>query len=163
MDRRRLFPIILIVFTNILGAGVILPILPLYAEGRFAGTILQITMLSTLFFGAQFIAAPVLGRLSDQIGRRPVLILSQVGTVISFILFIVAGPVGTQIDALGLDLRISGGMLMLYIARILDGITGGNITTAQAYVSDITPQEHRAQALGLIQAAFGVGFIFGPV
>jgi MFS transporter, DHA1 family, tetracycline resistance protein len=164
MDRRRLFPITLIIFTNILGAGVIIPILPLYAEGQFAGTILQVTMLSTLFFGAQFIAAPWLGRLSDQIGRRPVLILSQVGTVIAFVLFIVAGPAGKLIDGLGLALpmHITGGMLMLYIARILDGITGGNITTAQAYVSDITPQEDRAQALGLIQAAFGVGFIFGP-
>jgi MFS transporter, DHA1 family, tetracycline resistance protein len=162
MDRRRLFPIILIIFTNILGAGVIIPILPLYAEGQFAGTILQVTMLNTLFFGAQFIAAPWLGRLSDQIGRRPVLIISQIGTVLAFVLFIVAGPIGKWIDGMGLALPITGGMLMLYIARILDGITGGNITTAQAYVSDITPQEHRAQALGLIQAAFGVGFIFGP-
>src|SRR5689334_24967199 len=101
MDRRRLFPIILIIFTNILGAGVIIPILPLYAEGQFAGTILQVTMLSTLFFGAQFLAAPWLGRLSDQIGRRPVLILSQVGTVLAFVLFIVAGPAGKLIDEIG--------------------------------------------------------------
>ena len=162
MDRRRLFPIVLIVFTNILGAGVIMPILPLYAEGQFGGTILQITLLSTSFFAAQFLAAPVLGRLSDRYGRRPVLILSQIGTVLAFVLFIFAAPLGRWIDAWGLALPMTGGMIMLYVARTLDGITGGNITTAQAYVTDVTPAEHRAQGLGLLQAAFGVGFIFGP-
>jgi DHA1 family tetracycline resistance protein-like MFS transporter len=162
MDRKRLFPILLIVFTNILGAGVIMPILPLYAEGQFGGTILQITLLSTSFFAAQFLAAPWLGRLSDRYGRRPVLIMSQIGTVLAFILFILAGPLGQVIDSWGLALPMSGGMIMLYVARILDGITGGNITTAQAYVTDVTPEEHRAQGLGLVQAAFGVGFIFGP-
>ena len=162
MDRKRLFPILLIIFTNILGAGVILPILPLYAEGQFGGTVLQITLLSTSYFGAQFLAAPWLGRLSDRFGRRPVLIASQVGTVMAFILFILAGPLGRWIDAWGLALPMTGGMIMLYVARILDGITGGNITTAQAYVSDVTTSEDRAQGLGLLQAAFGVGFIFGP-
>jgi DHA1 family tetracycline resistance protein-like MFS transporter len=162
MDRKRLFPILLIVFTNILGAGVILPILPLYAEGQFGGTILQITLLSTSFFAAQFLAAPWLGRLSDRHGRRPVLIVSQIGTVLAFMLFIFAGPLGRVIDSWGLALPMSGGMIMLYVARTLDGITGGNITTAQAYVADVTPEEHRAQGLGLVQAAFGVGFIFGP-
>jgi len=162
MDRKRLFPILLIVFTNILGAGVILPILPLYAEGQFGGTILQITLLSTSFFAAQFLAAPWLGRLSDRHGRRPVLIVSQIGTVLAFMLFILAAPLGKVIDAWGLALPMSGGMIMLYVARTLDGITGGNITTAQAYVTDVTPAEQRAQGLGLVQAAFGVGFIFGP-
>jgi DHA1 family tetracycline resistance protein-like MFS transporter len=162
MDRKRLFPILLIVFTNILGGGVILPILPLYAEGQFNGTILQITLLSTSFFAAQFLAAPWLGRLSDRFGRRPVLIVSQMGTVLAFLLFILAGPLGQRIDSWGLALPLSGGMIMLYVARTLDGITGGNITTAQAYISDVTPEEHRAQGLGLLQAAFGVGFIFGP-
>jgi len=162
MDRKRLFPILLIVFTNILGAGVILPILPLYAEGEFGGTILQITLLSTSFFAAQFLAAPWLGRLSDRYGRRPVLIASQIGTVAAFILFIFAGPLGKGIDSWDLGLPMSGGMIMLYVARILDGITGGNITTAQAYITDVTPEERRAQGLGLVQAAFGAGFIFGP-
>jgi DHA1 family tetracycline resistance protein-like MFS transporter len=162
MDRKRLFPILLIVFTNILGGGVILPILPLYAEGQFSGTILQITLLSTSFFAAQFLAAPWLGRLSDRFGRRPVLIVSQMGTVLAFLLFIFAAPLGQGIDAWGLSLPMSGGMVMLYVARTLDGITGGNITTAQAYISDVTPDEHRAQGLGLVQAAFGAGFIFGP-
>ena len=162
LDKKRLYPILLIVFTNILGSGVILPILPLYAEGQFGGTILQITLLSTSYFAAQFVAAPWLGRLSDRIGRRPVLMVSQFGTVLAFLLFILAGPLGRAIDGLGLAVPMSGGMIMLYIARILDGITGGNITTAQATISDLTTQEERAQGLGLLQAAFGVGFIFGP-
>jgi DHA1 family tetracycline resistance protein-like MFS transporter len=161
-DWRKLFSILLIIFTNILGSGVILPILPLYAEGEFGGTILQVTLLSTAYFAAQFVAAPVLGRLSDQHGRRPILMVSQLGTVVAFILFIFAGPLGRIIESWGLPLPITGGMAMLYIARILDGITGGNITTAQAYISDVTAEEDRAHGLGLLQGAFGVGFIFGP-
>jgi DHA1 family tetracycline resistance protein-like MFS transporter len=162
MNSRRLLPIILIIFVNILGAGVILPILPLYAEGHFRATVLQVTLLSTAFFAAQFIAAPWLGHLSDRYGRRPILMVSQAGTVLAFVIFIFAGPLGDRIDALPLALPVTGGLLMLFAGRILDGITGGNITTAQAYVSDVTPPQHRAQALGLIQAAFGAGFVFGP-
>jgi DHA1 family tetracycline resistance protein-like MFS transporter len=162
MELKRLFPILLVIFTNILGAGVIMPILPLYAEGEFGGTVLQITLLSTAFFAAQFFAAPLLGRLSDRVGRRPVLLISQLGTILAFILFIFAGSLGQKLDSMAPWLPLTGGMTMLYVARILDGITGGNITTAQAYVSDITEQEHRAHGLGLLQGAFGVGFIFGP-
>ncbi len=162
MDRTRLIPIFAIVFTNILGAGVILPILPLLAEGEFGASALQATTLAAVFFGAQFVAAPWLGRLSDRIGRRPVLIFSQLGTVFSFILFIFAGPLGQVIDGWNLPLSVSGGLIMLYVARTLDGITGGNITTAQAYITDISTPQTRAQALGIISAAFGMGFIFGP-
>jgi DHA1 family tetracycline resistance protein-like MFS transporter len=162
MNFKRLFPILLIIFTNILGAGVILPILPLYAEGQFGGTIPQVTLLSTAYFAAQFVAAPLLGRASDRVGRRPILLVSQIGTVLAFILFIFAGPLGARIDRLLSAPGISGGMIMLYIARILDGLTGGNITTAQAYVSDITSEDERAHGLGMLQGAFGVGFIFGP-
>lgn len=166
LDWKQLFPILLIIFTNILGAGVILPILPLYAEGQFSGTVLQVTLLSSVYFGAQFVAAPWLGRLSDRYGRKPILIVSQMGTVLAFILFIFAGPLGKAIDGLGLGvgqgLTLTGGMLMLFIARGVDGITGGNITTAQAYVSDISTDENRTQSLGMLQAAFGAGFIFGP-
>lgn len=98
MDYKRLFPILLIVFTNILGAGVIMPILPLYAEGQFNGAVIQITLLSSAFFAAQFLAAPILGRLSDRYGRRPVLIISQIGTVLAFIIFIFSIPLGQWID-----------------------------------------------------------------
>ncbi len=159
---RRLLPILLVIFTNILGAGVILPILPLYAEGAFGGTIFQVTLLSTAYFAAQFLAAPYLGRLSDRIGRRPVLLISQLGTILAFVLFIFAGPLGLVLDRMLAWLPLSGGMVMLYVARILDGLTGGNITTAQAYVSDVTEEHERAHGLGLLQGAFGVGFIFGP-
>jgi DHA1 family tetracycline resistance protein-like MFS transporter len=158
MELKRLYPILLIIFVNILGSGVIMPVLPLYAEGQFGGTVLQITLLSTAFFAAQFFAAPWLGRLSDRVGRRPVLLISQVGTVLAFILFIFAGPLGEIIDGSLSGLPMTGGMTMLYLARILDGITGGNITTAQAYISDITDEENRAHGLGLLQGAFGVGF-----
>lgn len=162
MDRRRIIPIFVIVFTNILGSGVILPILPLVAEGQFGATALQATTLAAVFFAAQFVAAPWLGRLSDRYGRRPVLIVSQIGTVLSFIMFSLAGPLGRMLDGTGLEMSISGGLIILYLARLLDGITGGNITTAQAYITDISTEETRAQALGTISAAFGMGFIFGP-
>ncbi len=159
---KKLFPIMLILFTNILGAGVILPVLPLYAQGQFKGTIPQITLLASAFFGAQFLAAPWLGRLSDRYGRRPILMVSQLGTVLAFIIFVFAGPLGSVVDKAFVGLPLTGGMLMLFAARILDGITGGNITTAQAYVRDITSEEERTQGLGLLQAAFGAGFVFGP-
>ncbi|MCB9422219.1 MAG: MFS transporter [Ardenticatenaceae bacterium] len=162
MDRRRIIPIFVIVFTNILGSGVILPILPLVAEGQFGATALQATTLAAVFFAAQFIAAPWLGRLSDRYGRRPILILSQIGTVLSFVMFSLAAPLGRVIDGTGFSIGISGGLFILYLARLLDGITGGNITTAQAYITDISSEETRAQALGTISAAFGMGFIFGP-
>ncbi|MCB8965961.1 MAG: MFS transporter [Ardenticatenaceae bacterium] len=162
MDRKRIIPIFAVVFTNILGAGVILPILPLLAEGEFQATALQATTLSAVFFAAQFVAAPWLGRISDRVGRRPVLIVSQIGTVLSFILFIFAAPLGRMIDGWGISLGITGGLFMLYVARLLDGITGGNITTAQAYIADVSTPQTRAQALGMISAAFGLGFIFGP-
>lgn len=163
MDRRRLITIFLIVFTNILGAGVILPVLPLYAEGQMGATAFQATALNTAYWAALFLAAPWLGRLSDTYGRRPVLIASQLGTVLSFIMLIFATQLGAGLENAGIRLGISGALLVAYLARTLDGITGGNITTAQAYITDISTPETRAQALGTISAAFGLGFIFGPV
>lgn len=163
MDRKRLYLILLIIFTNILGAGMILPILPLTAVNRFGGTFFQAALLATAYFGAQFFAAPWLGRLSDLHGRRPILIISQIGTVLAFLLFVFAGPLGVLLETVGLVVpTISGGLLMMFVARILDGITGGNITTARAYITDITSPETRTQSLGLLSAAFGLGFIFGP-
>lgn len=159
---KKIYPLMLILFTNILGAGVIFPILPLYAEGSFGGSVTQITLLASAFFGAQFVAAPWLGKLSDRYGRRPVLLVSQVGTVLAFVIFIFAGELGAAVDGLGLSLPLTGGMLMLFAGRILDGITGGNITAAQAYVADVTDEEERARGLGLLQAATGAGFVFGP-
>ena len=145
MDR-RLLTILLVVFVGIAGASLILPILPLYAERQFGLTPEWNTLLNTAFFGAQFLAGPYLGRLSDKYGRVPVLIVSQVGTAISFLMIAFAPTAG-----------------WLFAARILDGITGGNIIVAQAYIIDITPPEKRTQALGYIFATFGLGFMFGPV
>ncbi|MCA9939345.1 MAG: MFS transporter [Anaerolineales bacterium] len=163
MDRRRLIAIFMIVFTNVLGGGVILPILPLLAEGQMGATAFQATALNTAYWAASFLAAPVLGRLSDIFGRRPVLIISQIGTVLSFVMFIFAGQMGAGLENAGLRLGISGALFVAYLARTLDGLTGGNITTAQAYITDISTPETRAQALGTLSAGFGLGFIFGPV
>ncbi|MBK6768319.1 MAG: MFS transporter [Ardenticatenales bacterium] len=142
---RRLLTILAIVFVNIVGAGMVLPTLPLFAKERFAISPIVNTLLVTSFFAAQFVAAPILGRWSDRIGRLPVLVVSQIGTALSFVL-----------------LGFAFAPWVLFVSRILDGVTGGNITVAQAYVTDITPRERRTQALGLIFAAFGMGFIVGP-
>ena len=144
MDR-RLLTILLIVFVQMLGASMIMPILPLYALRRFDMSPQVITLMGTAFFAAQMIAGPFLGRASDKYGRVPILIISQIGTAISF-LMIAFAPSSS----------------VLFAARILDGITGGNIIVAQAYITDITPKERRTEALGIIYAAFGLGFIFGP-
>jgi len=144
MDR-RLLTILLIVFVQLVGASMVNPILPLYAQSEFSMEPQVITLLLTAFFAAQFIAGPFIGRLSDQQGRLPVLIISQIGTVIAFVMIALAQSTET-----------------LFVARVLDGITGGNIIVAQAYITDIFPEEKRTQALGYIFAAFGLGFIVGP-
>ncbi len=162
MNIKRLVPALVIVFANLIGATIILPILPLFAVDQLGGTPFQAVLLDTAYYGAKFIAAPFLGRWSDRYGRRPILIISQSGTIFSFVLFILALPLGRLIDDAGLSLGVSGGLLMLYVARLLDGATGGNTIIAQAYVSDITSDDDRTQALGLLAASLGVGFIFGP-
>ncbi len=142
---RRLVTILLIVFVQMLGAAMILPILPLYAQREFDLSPQVIALLTTSFFAAQFVAGPFLGRLSDKRGRIPVLILSQIGTVISFVM-----------------LASAQNAWVLFLARILDGITGGNIIVAQAYITDVTPREKRTESLGYIFAVFGLGFVIGP-
>lgn len=164
MVKRRVFLIFFIVFTNLLGAGVVIPTLPLYAKGHFGANAVDAGYFTGLFYVAQLLAAPWLGRLSDRIGRRPVLVGSQLGTVASFMLFIFAGPIGRWLTGNHLTFGMSVGLVILYLARALDGITGGNITTAQAYLTDITHDEaERTQALGYVRAAFGLGLVFGPV
>ncbi len=144
IDRRQ-FTILMIVFVQMVGASMILPILPIYARRQFAMSEEVVTLLFSSFFLAQFLAGPWLGRLSDIHGRLPILIISQIGTVISFAL-----------------IGIAPGVAWLFFARILDGITGGNIVVAQAYMTDITPHKERTQALGYIFAAFGAAFTVGP-
>ncbi len=143
---KRLVTILLIVFVQMVGAGMILPILPLYAKNEFSMSATEVSLLVASFYAAQFIGGPILGRWSDRAGRVPVLIVSQIGTVIAFVAF-----------------GLASAPWMLFAARLFDGLTGGNIVVAQAYVTDVTPKEHRARALGLILAMFGLAFFVGPV
>ena len=139
------FPIFMIVFVDVLGLGLTLPVLPLFAQNQLGAEAWQITTLTSVFFTAQFFAAPALGRWSDRLGRRPVLVLSQAGT---FAALLITG--------------LAPSMIFLYLARLIDGATGGNISVAQAYLSDITDERNRARGLGTVNAAFGLGFVFGP-
>lgn len=145
MNRRRVIILFSIVFANFLGGTVVLPTLPLYTQRNFSASPQTISLLLASFFIAQFLAAPVLGRLSDRHGRLPILLISQIGTFFSFIML---GAAQT--------------LPVLFAARILDGITGGNMVVAQAYITDITPRKQRTQGLGIIFAAFGLGYIVGP-
>lgn len=144
MKNKPLASIFLIVFINLLGFGLILPLLPYYAES-FGASDTMIGILVASYAAAQLVGAPLLGRLSDKFGRRPILLLSLFGTLISFLL-----------------LGFAKTLVLLFIARIFDGITGGNISVAQAYIADVTTEKDRAKGLGMIGAAFGLGFIFGP-
>lgn len=141
---RPLFVIFLTVFVNLIGFGIIIPVLPFYAQ-TFGASPLVIGLLFAAFSVCQLVAAPLLGDLSDHYGRRPVLIFSLAGTVVSFVM-----------------LAAAQSLTMLFLARIVDGLSGGNVSTARAYVADITKPEDRARAYGLIGAAFGLGFILGP-
>jgi DHA1 family tetracycline resistance protein-like MFS transporter len=141
---RPLLIIFLTIFVNLVGFGIIIPLLPFYAE-TFGASPVAIGLLFAVFSLSQLIAAPVIGDLSDRYGRRPVLIISLAGTVVSFVM-----------------MALAQSLQMLFIARIVDGLSGGNISTARAYVADITQPKDRARAYGLIGAAFGLGFILGP-
>jgi len=145
VDRKKVITIFLIVFVNFMGASIVQPVLPLYAGNRFGASPETISLLLASFFAAQFLAAPVLGRISDRRGRLPVLIVSQIGTFISFLI-----------------LGGAESLTVLFLGRILDGITGGNVIVAQAYLTDIAPRKQRTQALGVVFSAFGLGYILGP-
>ena len=141
---RPLLIIFLTIFVNLVGFGIIIPLLPFYAE-TFGASPLVIGLLFAVFSLCQLVAAPALGDLSDRWGRRPVLIFSLAGTVVSFVMLAMAHSIA-----------------MLFAARVVDGLSGGNISTARAYVADVTEPKDRSRAYGLIGAAFGLGFIFGP-
>ncbi|HUV26021.1 MAG TPA: MFS transporter [Anaerolineales bacterium] len=144
MNNRKLITLFLIVFIDLLGFSIILPLLPFYAE-TFGATPIQIGFLVASYAAAQLIGAPLLGRLSDRFGRKPVLLISLGGTFIGFLI-----------------LGFANSLWMLFLSRILDGFTGGNISVAQAYITDVTDESNRAKGLGLLGAAFGLGFIIGP-
>jgi len=141
---KRLGWVILFVFIDVLGFSLILPLLPYYAEEFSASpSLIGLLLTANAFF--QMISAPVLGKLSDNFGRRPLLIICICGTVVSFYL-----------------LGAATSIPQLFFSRILDGLLGGNISLAQAYISDVTTQNDRTKALGFVGAAFGFGFIIGP-
>jgi DHA1 family tetracycline resistance protein-like MFS transporter len=162
MKNSRLLTIFLIVFIDLLGFSLILPLLPYYAE-TYGATPFIVGLLVASYAAAQLIGAPLLGRLSDRIGRRPVLLLSVAGTCAGFLLLGFADPLGRLLADLIAPEAVNAIILgLLFFSRILDGLTGGNITVAQAYITDVTDDQNRAKGLGLIGAAFGLGFIIGP-
>lgn len=144
MKNKALLSIFLIVFIDLLGFSLILPLLPYYAL-QFGANDAVVGLLVAVYAAAQMISAPLWGRLSDRIGRRPVLLISIIG---AFLIFLILG--------------FANSLWVLFASRILAGIFGGNISVAQAYISDVTDQKNRARGLGLIGAAFGLGFIIGP-
>src|SRR5262249_4658721 len=141
---RRLLVIVLTLVVNLIGFGIMIPLLPLYTKS-FGASEQVIGLVIATFSLCQLVASPALGALSDRWGRRPVLVLSLIGTVVSFVM-----------------LALSRSIPMLFAARLVDGLSGGNISTARAYIADITTEDERAKAYGLIGAAFGVGFVLGP-
>lgn len=145
LDFKRVLPIFVIVLVGLLGLTIIIPLLPLYATS-FGANPFVIGLLGATYPLMQFIGAPILGRLSDRYGRKPVLIISQLGTLAGFLL-----------------LGVANALPLLFLSRIIDGLSGANISTAQAAISDSTTEKTRTQGLGLIGAAFGLGFIIGPI
>ena len=143
--RSPLFVLFLTVFIDLVGFGIVIPVLPLYAE-NFHATPMTIGWLTGVYSGMQIIFTPILGKLSDRFGRRPVLLVSIAGTAVGFAL-----------------MGMAQSLTLLFVARILAGITGGNISIPQAYIADVTAPEKRSRAMGLIGAAFGLGFTFGPL
>jgi MFS transporter, DHA1 family, tetracycline resistance protein len=146
MKRSPLLVIFVTVFIDLVGFGIVIPVLPYYVEGtKFNASTRMVGLLFASYSVMQLICSPILGRLSDKYGRRPILFISLLGTSLGFFI-----------------MGIAWTLWMLFLGRLIDGITGGNISTAYAYVADITTPENRAKGMGVIGAAFGMGFTFGP-
>jgi len=144
MLRSPLLPIFLTVFVDVLGLTLMLPLLPFYTE-HFGGSPTTVGLLIASYAFCQLISGPILGRISDRVGRKPVLLVSQAGTFAAFLM-----------------IGFSNGLVMLFIGRMIDGLTAGNLSIAQAYISDVTRPENRTRAFALIGIAFGSGFLIGP-
>ena len=150
MKKPSLLVIFLTVFLDLVGFGIVLPLLPIFAKTLEASGFV-IGLLMAAYSAMQFIFAPVWGRLSDRIGRRPVLLFSTAGAAISYVIF-----------AMGSGQEGKTALVLLFASRLFAGVCGANITVAQAYIADITPPEERSKKMGLVGMAFGLGFIFGP-
>ncbi|HCM84009.1 MAG TPA: MFS transporter [Alphaproteobacteria bacterium] len=142
--RRALLLVFFTIFLDILGFGILVPVIPFLVQ-PFDSSALIIGLLTVSFSISQFIAAPILGVMSDRWGRRPVLLISILGAALAYAAFGAATA-----------------LWVFFAARIVDGLTGGNISTAQAYIADVSKPEDRAKNFGLIGAAFGAGFVLGP-
>jgi DHA1 family tetracycline resistance protein-like MFS transporter len=142
--RSPLLPIFLIVMVDVLGLTIILPLLPFYAE-RLGASPTLVGLLVSTYAACQLIAGPVLGQISDRTGRRPLLLVSQLGTFIGLLI-----------------LAWAGSLWVVFLSRVIDGLTAGNLSLAQAYISDVTKPEERAKSFGVIGVAFGIGFLIGP-
>ena len=145
LDFKKILPVFVIILIDLLGLTIIIPLMSLYAVS-YGANASTIGLLGAVYPAAQVIGAPFLGRLSDRFGRKPILIISQIGTFSGFLL-----------------LGLAGSLWMIFLARVIDGLSGANIATAQAVISDSTSVKTRTQGLGLVGAAFGLGFIIGPV
>lgn len=145
LDFRKLLPVFVIVLIDLLGLTIIIPLMPLYATS-FGANAAVIGLLGAAYPLMQFVGAPLLGRLSDRYGRKPILLISQLGTLIGFLI-----------------LGLANSLWLLFLSRLIDGLSGANIATAQAVIADSTNEKNRTQGLGLLGAAFGLGFIIGPV
>ena len=138
--------ILVTVFIDLIGFGMVIPILPFYAETPpYNATPFEIGLLFSIYSWMQFFFSPILGRLSDRYGRRPVLLVSLLGSAVGYYL-----------------IGIAGSLALVFAGRIIGGVTGGNISTAQAYIADVTTRENRTKGMGLFGAMFGLGFILGP-
>jgi len=155
--KKELLPVILLTFVNTLNFSILIPILPFIIKSYGGGTVIYGIILSTYPF-FQFFAAPILGSLSDRYGRRPILLISQAGTMLSWVIFAVAYFVPNV--SVGI---VSIPLLIIIISRIADGATGGNSAVASAYLSDITTHEEKTKAFGMVGGVVGLGLIFGPV
>lgn len=157
--KKKLTPILLLTLVNVIGFSLLIPVIPEILQrltGKSSGVLYGMLFSSYAF--SQFLAAPILGSLSDRYGRRPVLIFSQLGTLLSWVIFASAYFIPVQAEFMGWSLAL----IVLMVSRIIDGLTGGNVSVAQAWVSDKTTKDEKAKAFGLIGAIFGVGFLIGP-
>jgi MFS family permease len=152
MRKASVLVIFLTVFIDLIGFGIVVPLVPVYSR-HFGAEGFMIGVIIASFSAMQFLFAPVWGRLSDRHGRRPILLISTAGAAVSYVLFAVSAGVENPQAA----------MWLMIISRSFAGVCGGNIVVAQAYIADITPPESRSKKMGLIGMAFGLGFICGPI
>ncbi len=142
--KRALGLVFFIMLMDIVGIGILIPVAP-YIVQRFSSDALMVTLLTVIYAAAQFFAAPALGKISDRLGRRPVLLVSVFGSAVGYFIF-----------------GIGGALWVLFVSRLIDGITGGNISTAMAYIADVSQPEDRPKNFVLVGMAYGLGFILGP-